>query len=180
MIDDPEIKAIEGAYASLKDLDDEAKLRVIKWLTDKFSLNITSLKNNQNPVAPENSRSSEEKNISIQDLQLSSFTQLSELFAHIDPKTDGEKALVVGAYLQEVQGQPELTGRLINDELKHLGHGASNITTTISFLISKKPNLMIQTRKEGKSQQAQKKYRVTTEGFKLVKEMIKNKTIINT
>jgi hypothetical protein len=173
MVEDPELNAMQAAFVAVKDLDDESKLRVINWMLGKFSLidkkiNISNVNFN---------KEYKEGNLEGNNIhsKLSDFAHVAELFAKAEPKTDIEKALVVGTYLQEVQGVSELTGRLINDELKHLGHGASNITTTISILISKKPNLMIQTRKEGKSQQAQKKYKVTTEGVKMVNEMINNK-----
>lgn len=171
-MEDPELKAMQLAYTAIKDLDIEAQQRVVNWLGSKLSLNT-------NPTVSVSSTNiggagaKESGSVVNGDLHLTNFGHVAELFAHTAPKTDVEKALVVGAYLQETQGLFELTGRLINDELKHLGHGASNITATITQLITRKPNLMIQTRKEGKSQQAQKKYRVTTEGLKLVMEMIK-------
>ena len=79
---------------------------------------------------------------------------------------------MVAAYLQNKGGEKELTSREINKELKNLGHGVGNITNAISSLSVKKPSLMIQTRKEGRSKQAQKKYKVTTEGFEAVKRLI--------
>lgn len=36
---EPEIKAMQEVYAAVKDLDDNAKMRVISWVLDKFSLN---------------------------------------------------------------------------------------------------------------------------------------------
>jgi len=74
--------------------------------------------------------------------------------------------------LQEKNSDQELTGREINSELNHLGHGVGNITNAISSLINRKPSLMIQTRKAGKTKQAQKRYKITHEGMKQVKEMI--------
>ena len=175
MQDDPEIKAMQLSYTAIKELEDDGKLRVINWLIAKFAITInnSSTKNDVNS----SSREVQQNTDTVQGNQLSSFTLLAELFSCATPKTDVEKVLVVAVYLQETQGLTELTSRAINDELKHLGHGPSNITLTISTLTSRKPNLMIQTRKEGKTQQAQKKYRVTVEGIKQVMEMIKNKNI---
>ena len=36
---EPEIKAMQDVYSALQDLDDNAKMRVINWVFDKFSLN---------------------------------------------------------------------------------------------------------------------------------------------
>jgi hypothetical protein len=172
MIDDPEINAIEASYTAIKDLEEDAKVRVIKWIISKFSLQ-ASFNAAVNPANKTKEATPQfVETLPKNNSALSSFTHLSELFSQAEPKTDVERALVVAAFMQEVQQQPELTSRLINDELKHMGYAASNITATISLLISKRPNLMIQTRKEGKSQQAQKKYRVTTEGLKFVNEML--------
>lgn len=35
---EPEIKAMQKVYSALQDLDDNAKMRVINWVFDKFSL----------------------------------------------------------------------------------------------------------------------------------------------
>jgi hypothetical protein len=36
---EPEIKAMQEVHSALVDLEDNAKMRVIKWVLDKFSLN---------------------------------------------------------------------------------------------------------------------------------------------
>ena len=79
---------------------------------------------------------------------------------------------MVASYLQEAKNLSELTGREINKELTHLGHGIKNITAAINSLMNKKPKLMIQTHKAGKAKQAQKKYKVTTEGLAAARKMI--------
>jgi hypothetical protein len=89
------------------------------------------------------------------------------------PDTDAERALVAGYWLQCTQGQTEFTAQAVNDELKNLGHGVSNITNAFSSLKDQKPALVIQVRKDGTSQQARKKYRVTAEGKKAVDLMVR-------
>jgi len=108
----------------------------------------------------------------ISDKDLSSFESVADVFADAKAKTEPDKVLVVGAYLQQKKGVNELTGREINMELNLLGHGVKNITVAINSLINRKPHLMIVIRKEGKLRQAQKKYRVTTEGFSAATKMI--------
>ena len=50
---------------------------------------------------------------------------------------------------------------------------ASQIATdAINQLIKRKPQLRIQTKKEGKTKQARKKYKVTAEGIKAVQKLL--------
>jgi hypothetical protein len=154
---EPELKAMGEVYSALKALEDDARQRVIDWVVGKFALK---------PVTGQSGESFTEA------IDLRSFESVADSFAHANHKSDPEKVLIVGAYLQQKQGNGELTGREINKQLKHLGHPVKNITNVISSLINKKPKLMIQTRKEGKSQQAQKKYKVTIEGFAAAKKLI--------
>jgi DNA-binding PadR family transcriptional regulator len=66
----------------------------------------------------------------------------------------------------------ELEGFTLNKELKNLGHGVSNITSALDTLMSRKPALVIQTKKSGTSKQARKKYKLTLEGLRAVERMV--------
>jgi hypothetical protein len=161
---DLEIKAMNDVYAALKNLEDDARRRVIEWASGRFALTKSKIKEEQKIEEPTESLK--------RDIKLISFESVADVFAKANPKNEPEKVLIVGAYLQEVKSRSELTGREINRELNHLGHRVGNITAAINSLIKKKPRLMIQTRKEGTTQQAQKKYKVTTEGVAAAKKMI--------
>jgi hypothetical protein len=161
---DPEIEIMNEIYRSLKNLDEHARQRVIKWIIDKYSLDL--IKHDViNPVETK-------ENIFVSQFDLKSFKSVAEIFSKARPKNDIEKVLIISAYLQETKLGSELTGREINRGLNLLGHGVRNITSTIGALINRKPQLMIQTRKEGKTKQAQKKYKVTAEGLALATKMI--------
>ncbi len=97
---------------------------------------------------------------------------LAEFFASKSPKTDADKALVVGYYLQYKAGLEILDSQRINSELKNLGYGISNITRTLEHLKSKRPALILQTRKQGTTKQARKLYRLTMEGKRYVEEIL--------
>lgn len=99
-------------------------------------------------------------------------SSLPDLYAAVSPASDASRALVVGYWFQVTQGEQDLDGFQINKELKHLGHGVTNITTALSSLIQRKPQLVIQTRKSGNSKQARKRYRLTDAGVKAVERMI--------
>ena len=100
------------------------------------------------------------------------FSSLPDLYAAVSPSSDSARALVVGYWFQALQGEQDLDGFQINKELKHLGHGVTNITTALSSLIERKPQLVIQTRKSGNSKQARKRYRLTDAGVKAVERMV--------
>lgn len=163
---EPELKAMNDVYTALKDLEDEGKQRVIDWIIGRFGLTTTQQKKRISPQASESEAGEEEK----RDFDL--FDSVADLYANASVKTDSDKVLVLASFLQQKKGGEDLTGREINKELNHLGHGVKNITSTISSLMNRKPKLMIQTRKEGKSQQAQKKYKVTNEGLIEARRMI--------
>jgi hypothetical protein len=83
-----------------------------------------------------------------------------------------DKALVVAYWLQVRGGAADIDAQTANTELKHLGHGISNVTRAFEGLKSQKPALMIQLRKEGSTQQARKRFKVTAEGRKSVERML--------
>jgi hypothetical protein len=161
---DPELRAMITVYEALKDLDDEAKARVIEWVSGKLELVYSKI---IRPGGDLGSQGTEYGERGLLD-----FASVADAFAVANPKNSADKALVVAAYLQASKGGADLTGREINKELTQIGHGVRNITRAVEPLIRKKPQLLIQTRKEGLTRQAQKKYRVTNEGFTFVKRLI--------
>lgn len=75
-----------------------------------------------------------------------------------------ERILVVASWLEGSTGGTDWTAQALNDELKQLGEGVPNITDALSTLIAKKPALIRQTRKTGRTQQARKRYTLTAAG----------------
>lgn len=102
------------------------------------------------------------------------FHSLPDLYAAVSPDSNAERVLVVGYWFQVVLDESDLDGFKINRELRHLGHGIVNITTALSSLIDRRPQLVIQTRKSGNSKQARKRYRLTDAGIRVVQQMIFN------
>jgi len=163
---DPEVKAMQSIYATLKELEENAQKRVIGWVVDRLGLS-GGKKRLGFGGSGDGPGDMNEKGV-----QISSFESLSDLFSKVNLSNVSDKVLIAAAFLQEKSGGSELTGRQINKELHHLGHGVGNITVAIGSLINRKPQLMIQTRKEGKTRQAQKKYKVTSEGFAAAKKIL--------
>ena len=161
---DPELRAMITVYEALRDLEDDAKVRVIDWVLGKFEL--AHPKKSQ----PEDHTGSEGP--SDENRGLMDFGSVADAFAAARPQSTSDKALVVAAYLQAAKGGVDISGREINRELTQIGYGVQNITRAVEPLIKKRPQLFIQTRKEGKTKQAQKRYKVTNEGFLFVKRLI--------
>jgi hypothetical protein len=156
--------------AALEPLDDEARLRVLTWVSGRYDLAPVA-----RPQAIVEEAAEEAADIpTAPSASASQFQNLGELFGAANPRTNGEKALVAGYWLQVKGGAEDLTSQAVNTELKHLGHGVANITAALEELKSARPALAIQLRKSGSSQQARKKYKITAAGEKRVEALVAN------
>ena len=88
------------------------------------------------------------------------------------PRKASERALLAAYYLAEVRGETHMTSQGINGELKEHGLAVSNITRAIDTNLKARPPLMRQTRKLGRTRQARKEYRMTSEGIEAVRSRI--------
>ena len=165
---DPEISAMGTIATALNSLETEEEiLRVLDWAAKRFGAT------SQIPLAsvmPENNSGISSEMPSIK------FDSLADFFAEANPSTVADKALVTGYWIQYIgcdgEGSPEFEAATVNRKLKDLGHRISNITDAFSALQSKKPQLVVQTKKSGSSRQARKKYKLTTTGKDTVESMI--------
>lgn len=164
-----EIEAMKAVAEALTPLDETSCGRVLRWASDRFGADIHVAQQPTAPVIEEDSQQGEDdkKQVSEQ-----SYSDIADLYTASMPGNDPEKALIVGYWFQVIEGQADFDSQRINKELKHLGHGVANITSAMSSLIGRKPALVMQTKKSGNSQQARKKYKLTHEGIKRVKEML--------
>ncbi|WP_148218044.1 hypothetical protein [Opitutus terrae] len=167
MADDPlaEIEALKTVFTALDPLDSPARQRVLRWIAAKFG----------NEIADSCDRdrgSSRVEQPLAKAATEAAGRDLPTLFASAQPTTEQEKALVVGYWVQVDNGEPDFDSQTVNGHLKHLGHGVGNITRCFESLIASRPQLVIQTRKSGTTQQARKQYRVTAEGVARVNQML--------
>ena len=100
------------------------------------------------------------------------YSDLGELFAAASPQSEADKVLVVGYWLQFIEGSNDLSGFDVNKELKNLGHGVGNVTVSFERLKARKPAPVIQLKKSGTSKQARKTYKLTAVGKQAVEAMI--------
>jgi len=166
-----ELAAMTEIAKALQLLDPESIRRVLQWAADRFG---ASVKSAPPPITGSATVSNENKpELQAQTEGVSpTYPNIADLYTAANPKGDSEKALVVAYWVQTNTNQSDFDAATINKELKHLGFGVGNITTALGSLSTRKPTLVIQTRKSGSSQQARKRYRLTTEGIKYVCRMV--------
>ena len=167
-----ELDAMRAVAAALSPLDGGAIGRVLRWAAEAFGGNpIAAAPLSAAPRTAQEGRSAE--GLSTGNVPTASFSSIADLYAAAQPKGDADKALVVGYWMQVLQGAQDFESQGVNSELKHLGHGVSNITQAFGTLMGRKPQLVIQTRKTGTTQQARKRFKLTTAGQQTVDRMIK-------
>lgn len=164
-----ELEAMKSLAEALTPLSQDARGRALRWAADHFAVEVTigeSSDKGEGQGAKTNKDDGESHADNTQ------FEDIADLYTAATTNNEPEKALIVGYWFQEIKGQMDFEAAKVNKELKHLGHGASNITTALSSLISRKPALVMQTKKSGHSQQARKKYKLTHAGILAVKKML--------
>jgi hypothetical protein len=164
---DAEIKAMADIVTALQGLDQEGIGRVLRWAFQRYQV---SLKLPAGTVTTD-ARALEGRGT----IERKAFDSFHELFDAANPNTGSEKALVAGYWFQVLQGQDDLDSQQLNKELKDLGHPSANITRDLDRLIDRTPRYAMQVRKQGSTQQARKRYKLTREGIKAVEAMFGSK-----
>jgi len=159
-----EFKAFKAVHDALEPLDEDARSRVVKSVATLLAIDA--------PLAAEQEEIEENQTVSNDNIQRS-FSNLAELFGDTNPKTNSDKALVAGYWLQVEGGSDNFTSQVVNRELRNLGHKIDNITAAIAPLQNSKPQLIFQLKKSGSSQQARKTFQLSDAGVKRVVEMMK-------
>jgi hypothetical protein len=157
---DPELEAmttVAGALDKIK-ADDKMVARVLRWAHERYT-----------DAAEPEPASSRGKGLTV---DADAYEDVASLYTAASPRTEPERALVVGYWFQVHQGMKDFDSQRVNAELKNMGHGVGNITEAFSRLIDRRPQFVIQTRKSGTARQARKLYRVTNEGIKRAQAML--------
>ncbi|MCB9848615.1 MAG: hypothetical protein H6814_09400 [Phycisphaeraceae bacterium] len=158
-MDDPEIKAMATIAKELDQLEEEQRVNVLLYINTRYS---GSAGNTTRPPARGAAPMSPPEE----------FDNIGEFFDAANPTTDSDRAVVVGYWLQVIEGEEDFESAAVNKHLKNLGHAVSNVTRAFGNAMNKSPRLVIQTSKSGSSKQARKKYKITREGIKRVKKML--------
>jgi hypothetical protein len=159
MTDDKELATMAAIAKALDDINDDATVaRVLQWINSRYGKTRGLAPLN---FGPEHEGSDETE-----------FADLASLFNAAEPSTDPQRALVAGYWFQVHENKDNLDAQSINAALKNLGHPISNITSALTSLKDRKPSLVMQVQKTGKTAQARKKYRLTAAGIAAVRRML--------
>lgn len=173
---DAEFAAMQGVYTTLASLEAAAQQRVLDYVINRLGLAAPSRPSARAEVRTDNAAEAESRD-DVSDnapgtAGSSDYGSLAELYDAAQPKSQSDKALVCGYWLQICQGAENFDAFSVNKELKNLGQGVPNITSALDALKAQKPALALQLKKAGKSRQARKTYKVTVAGIKAVEAMI--------
>lgn len=173
-----ELKAMEEVHKALASLSVDGQSRVIAWAVSALKLSAgaghSAPTTHSRPLNDPSASTQRETPASGDGVPSpGSYSTFADLFSAASPNTNPEKALVGGYWLQACQGAESFASMSVNNELKNLGEGVENITSAFDGLKDGKPQLALQVRKEGKSQQARKKYKLTVAGTRSVERMIR-------
>jgi hypothetical protein len=161
-----EVGAMAVVENALEPLGPDERGRVLRWAAERFGI-----------LLRQDTKSFDGKvDLRNRGGSLENPTDVGEFYAQAAPTTEPERALVVSYWVQEVQGAGEFDSQTVNTQLKHLGHGVSNITRALDDLKNQKPQLVIQIQKSGKAKQARKRYKVTAAGRTEVQRMLTGKS----
>jgi len=162
-----ELAAMTAVGQAMETLDAAERSRVLRWVIDSFG--IDSIRVPRTVGGP--SVAIDTTSSTAGPPTAASFGSLLELIDAAAPASGYDRILVVCYWLQEVQGQSDFVAQKVNDELKNLGHPVGNITDALTKLGKKVPALVRQTRKEGTSMQARKRYALTEAGRRHVVDL---------
>lgn len=158
-----ELKAMAQIESALKDLDPEVQQRIMQWALARFNVSMPN---------PSKRKVDGGGALKSEDGEERSYADFADFYDAASPSTDAEKAIVASYWFQVQGGASDVEAQGINKALKDLGHAVGNITRAFESLKAMKPALMIQTKKDGTTQQARKRYKVTAEGKKAVERML--------
>jgi hypothetical protein len=161
-VSDLELDAMGAINGALDRLEPPAQQRVLQWAVAKFEVALA--------LAPARAKAGGAPG----EGETAEFTEVGDLMHAAQPTAGPENALVVGYWLQQIQGHDTWTGGEINSTLKNLGLPLANVTKTLDSLRKRKPALVMQVGKAGRSRQARKDYKLTTAGLAAVTQMIAN------
>lgn len=156
---DAEMNAMAALNDVLSDLDEEARVRVLSWASAKFAGATAVVAQLPRTASPTTSAEL-------------GFTEVADLVHAAQPDGGVEQALVVGYWLQRIQGHEGWSGAQVNSELTNLGYSQANITVSLTRLMKRKPALVVQTAKAGRSKQARKTYKLSAAGIRAVEDML--------
>ncbi len=172
--EDQELNVMRLVHEALAPLDQNVALRVVRWAYErskekvegKLAPGSAPLKSAPQIVDPL------EKEPGNSTPTNKTFEDLPALYDAANPTTESERALIVGFWLQEEEGNDGFYSYSVNLRLKGMGYQIGNITKAFDSLMNAVPRLVIQVGR-GETPQARKKLKLTTEGIRRVEAMLR-------
>lgn len=162
-----EIEAVKVVIDAIANLDSEAQQRVLRAAAELYGCTLQATI--QGRLRVSGSTDSVSQSAVVSD---SEYPNIAALFDRAKPDAGPGRALVAAYWFEVCQSNDSFEAAQVNSELKHLGYRLANITVTLGNLMTKKPALVMQVRKGGKSKQARKVYKLTQEGIRHVRNML--------
>jgi hypothetical protein len=176
---DPEIEAMAQVATALDKLADDARARVLRWAADRYGAPaVTAIPAKIStgtpdwPLEDKQPRAAEVRDAPVRDAPEQTFDHFVDLFDAVDPKSDVDKALTGAYWLQVVSKQDSWQSLRVNNLLKDMGHGVANVTSALRTAQERKPALVRQVHKSGRSQQSWKTYKLTTSGVSHIRRRL--------
>lgn len=177
---DLEIDAMGKVSKALSSLDEGARGRVIRWAAERYGLELRSAPRRQPTTGDDGGgitdadEDNDDQTVPQPKSTSHTWDHFAELYEASGASTHPDGMLVAAYWVQVLKGQDSFGSFELNKLLKDLGRGVTGTAKVMSNLIAKKPALILQLKKSGKSQQARKTYRLTDAGKKAVEQMITN------
>lgn len=165
-----ELEAIKIIHDVLVNMDDSARERVLQYVLS--ALEITMPIAGMSRLLHRQDALDTDQDGMTQECEQARDVLFADLYNSAGPKSNPEKALVAGYWLQVRCGAVSFDAGSANRELTNLGYKLSNITDALTKLIRRSPSLVVQVRKQGTSRQARKLYKITHEGVRRVEELV--------
>ncbi|WP_248582021.1 hypothetical protein [Nocardioides sp. InS609-2] len=165
---------MSAVATALTNLEEDQQDRVLRWAAERYGVTLAKGSGRRGGAGGGGADNEDGEDVTDDEIKAEApvYEHFAELFSAAQPKTNEDKALVAAYWVQAIEGKDQWASRLLNVELKNLGHPIANITEALSSNMRKKPQRVIQLRKSGSSQQATKTYKVTHEGLVYVQGML--------
>lgn len=160
-----ELDAMNTVASALRALTPSPRERVLAWAVAKFGDGLAKYTADHQMLNP-GPLTQMARAESTGSAEYGSFAELIEA---TELRSNSDRALFAGFWLQEYEADDSFDGRSVNKLLKEHGIDVSNVTNALSSLINSKPRLAMQAGKKGKFE---KLYRLTTEGKKQVRQRL--------
>ncbi len=147
---DKELRMMKLAHQLLLNVDKLAQVRIINWLQSKLDVGAGS------------QESVKQVSIAVDQPVSQPNSQPKQAPTRL-PVTDREKVLAAAIALAEA-GAVQFTSRQVSQKLKEVGIVISNLTRTMTELVSTRPPLLVQLRKQGKTMQGRRLFMLSSHG----------------